>query len=104
MQIEKIIHSVGASIYLKHKGRGLWFYCFSVPRKLRGKGIAKKAMSELCNFADKNKIILRGFAVAMDKYTEQKRLEMFYSRFGFKIKNRRMTRKPKNHKEMLWQK
>jgi len=96
MQITSKIHSVGASIYIKSKSSSLWFYCFSVPRKKRGNGIAKKAMSILCRFADKNNIVLRGFALAMDKYTDQKRLESFYRSFGFKIKNRRMLRKPKS--------
>ena len=49
----------------------------------------------LCSFADKNKIALKGFALATDKSTDQNRLESFYRSFGFKIKNKRMTRKPK---------
>lgn len=96
-------HAIGVSVCLQQKKNYIWLSCFRVPRNKRNRGLAKKAIKMLCKYADENYIVIKGYSFAMDRFTDQNRLDLFYKKYGFEIKNNRMIRKPQQRRA-TWQK
>ena len=73
------------SIYQSHKLEGVWYYFnrLSVPPKLRKKGIAKKLLGEMCEWADDKEI---NIWLDINPYgdLDLRQLISLYSKFGFK--------------------
>lgn len=62
----------------------VYLYRLKILKSKRRKGIGTQFMKDLCSYADSERISLRLTPVPLDDEIEQKRLEGFYKKFGFK--------------------
>jgi GNAT superfamily N-acetyltransferase len=79
---------------------------FFIRTNYKGQGFGSKYLRLLCNYADKNSIVLTGVTISAklrysmsQKDLEQPELEAFYKRYGFEDFNGKIIRYPKatNH-------
>jgi predicted GNAT family N-acyltransferase len=74
------------SLYSKSKEEEEHIYLFRIKivKNKRRKGIGTQFMNDLCSYANFKNIHIRLTPIALDDEINQKRLEQFYKKFGFK--------------------
>jgi hypothetical protein len=58
-------------------------YSLRVPKKYRGSGEAKNALTEFTKWLDKNNLTCSLAASPLDKYTSRELLKKLYNQFGY---------------------